>query len=557
MNREKSRLSSTETNVTQTASLPFADAPNQTKLFLEYQSNPLALLKYYPSAVSSAAQITTRIREVLDEYKTDRDALCGVLSEANSENEKALENIELLRQTDCVAVVTGQQAGLFTGALYTIYKALSAVKLAEDLRARGSKAVAVFWVATEDHDFEEVGKTEIVNRAGALVEIKNKPNDYEENLSVGNVRLDETINQTIAELFDNLPQTEFTGELKKIIETAYAAGANYGDAFARLLSALTKNYGLIILNPLDERLKKLAAPVYAEAVRKSGEIVSALIKRSEELQADDYHAQILIAPDYFPLFWQSEDGTRNQIKKMPEGNYKIRNVGKEFRLEELAEIAARQPERFSPSVVLRSVVQDYLLPTVCYFGGAAEVAYFAQSAEVYRILKRPATVVLHRQSFTIVESKHAKTLRKYDLQLKDLFAGSETILPQIVEKYLNRELADVFSEAETNINAELDRLARDLENFDPTLAENLTARRRKILYHIANLRGKFQRAQTRKDETVTRQIEAALNALAPHKNLQERALNVVPFLNAHGLNLIDWIYAAIDLDDKEHRIIYL
>ncbi len=557
MNREKSRLSPIERNVFQTASLPFADAPNQSKLFLQYQSNPLKLAKYYPSAVASTAQISERIPQVLAEYKTDRDALCDVLAEANAENEQALKHIRLLREKDCVAVVTGQQAGLFTGALYTIYKALSAVKLAEDLRACGAKAVPVFWVATEDHDFEEVCKTEILNRAGELTEIKNKPNDYEENLSVGNVRIDETIDETIKELFAALPHTEFTDEVRKIIETAYVSGANFGAAFARALSAITKKYGLIMLDPLDGRLKKLAAPVYAEAVKKSNEIVAALIDRSDDLTANGYHAQVLIAPDYFPLFWQAADGTRNQIKKTAEGNYKIKNVGEEFGLNELAEIAAREPERFSPSVVLRSVVQDYLLPTVCYFGGAAEVAYFAQSSEVYRILRRPAATIFHRQSFTIVEPRHAKTLRRYDLRLQDLFAGTETVLPRVVEKYLNRELAGVFYSVEKNINDELNRLAENLEKFDSTLAVNLQTRRRKILYHVESMRGKFHRAQAQRDETVTRQIEAAINALAPHKNLQERSLNITTFLNAYGLNLIDWIYAAIDLDDKEHRIIYL
>lgn len=557
VNQEKSRLSPTETSDLQTAGLPFADAPNQTKLFLEYQTDSLALLKYYPSAVASPAQISERIPEVLAEYKTDRDALCDCLEAANADNKAALTNINLLREKDCVAVVTGQQAGLFTGALYTIYKALSAVKSAEDLRARGFKAVPVFWVATEDHDFDEVRKTEIVNRGGELFKVDNKPDDYRENLSVGNVLLDETINRTIKELFDNLPRTEFTGETKNIIETAYAVDENYGGAFARLLSVLTKNYGLIILNPLDERLKKLAAPVYREAVKKSDEIVSALINRSEELKKDGYHAQVLITPDYFPLFWQAADGTRNQIKKTVEGNYKVKNIGKEFSLKELSEIAAREPERFSPSVVLRSVVQDYLLPTVCYFGGAAEVAYFAQSSEVYRILNRPATTVFHRQSFTIIESRHAKTLRKYDLRLKDLFAGKDSILPRVVEKYLNRELAETFSAVEENINEQLNILGENLADFDSTLSENLASRRRKIIYHVDSLRGKFHREQARKDETVTRQIESALHALAPHKNLQERALNITQFLNFYGMNIIDWIYAAIDLEDKEHRIIYL
>lgn len=548
-------------NRLQTKSLPFSDVPEQSKLFLDYLKNPLSLKKYYPSAVASHARISERIPEVLANYKTDRRLLCDVLEETNRENgagEKTLENLNLLRDGDCVAVVSGQQAGLFTGALYTIYKALSAVKLAECLRARGCKAVPVFWIAAEDHDFDEVSATEIIGRGGELFKLKNKPKDLKENTSVGYAELDDSICETIDELFAALPRTEFTGELKKIIAESWSVATNYGDAFARMLAKITGRYGLIMFNPLDERLKKLAAPVYAEAVKKSDEIVSALLKRGERLKEDGYHAQVLITPEYFPLFWQAEDKTRHAIKKNADKEtYKIKDYEREFSREELAEIAAREPHRFSPGVVLRAVVQDYLLPGVCYFGGAAEVAYFAQSSEVYRILKRPVTTIFHRQSFTIIEPKHAKTLKRYDLSLKDLFKGVEAILPQIVEKYLDTETARAFVEAEEKINAELNFLQQSLMIFDPTLAENLTNRRRKIVYHLENLRGKFHRARMRRDKVVARRIETALNAIVPNKHLQERSINVASFVNLYGLNLIDWIYDAIDLDDKQHRIIYL
>jgi len=546
--------------VLQTESLPFSEVPNQSKLFIDYQTNPIALKKYYPLAVESHAQISQRIPEVLANYKADRQMLCDVLEEMNRScraSEKTLENIKLLRDEDCVAVVTGQQAGLFTGPLYTIYKALSAVKMTECLIGRGYKAVPIFWIATEDHDFEEVSKTSVINSQGNLIEIKNEPKRCHENLPVGYVELDESIEPTIEELFKNLPHTEFTDELREFVEKTWASGVDYGDAFARLLTDFLGKYGLIVLCPLDARLKKLATPIYVEAIKKSDEIVSALRRRSEELEEAGYHAQVLVAEDYFPLFWQAKNGTRHALKKNESGTFKAKDIEREFTLVELAAKAAEEPQRFSPSVVLRSVVQDYLLPTVCYFGGAAEIAYFAQSAEVYRILERPVTPIFHRQSFTIIEPKHAKTLKKYDLELKDLFVGIENLLPQIVEQYLNQEMAQIFAEVDVNINAELNRLDRNLSRIEPTLAESLANRRRKIAYHISNLRTKFHNAQMRKDEVINRQIEMAFASLVPNKHLQERTLNVNSFINRHGLYLIDWIYQAIDLDDKEHRIIYL
>ena len=560
MNQETACHLSDENVFLKTETIPFSEIPHQSKLFIEYQNDPLTLKKYYPLAVENHAQIAQRIPEVLANYKADRQLLCDVLEEANRANgagEETLKNLKLLREADCVAVVSGQQAGLFTGPLYTIYKALSAVKMAQCLRGRGYKAVPVFWIATEDHDFEEVSKIEIINRDNELIKLKNEPKRCWENLPVGYVKLDNSIEETIEELFKELPHSEFTDELKKEVKETWSSGVDFGDAFARLFAHLTGKYGLIILCPLDERLKKLATPIYVEAIKKSQEIVSALIERSEELVNNGYHAQVLITPDYFPLFWQAKDRTRHALKKSANGTYKVKDAEREFTLEELAKIAAVEPQRFSPSVVLRSVVQDYLLPTICYFGGAAEIAYFAQSAEVYRILERPVTTILHRQSFTIVEPKHAKIMEKYDLKIKDLFAGIENVLPHIVENYLNRETARVFAEVEEKINIQLNHLDNNLAEIEPTLAESLANRRRKIIYHIGNLRNKYHKAQLQKDQIVHRQIESLFNALLPNKHLQERSLNILSYTDRYGFYLIDWIYNSIDLEDKGHRVIYL
>jgi bacillithiol synthase len=541
-------------------SLLFSEIPQQSRLFIEYQQNPLSLKRYYPNIVDSHTEISTKIPQVLENYKVDRNALCDVLFDANSGNgasDKTLENIELLRDDDCVAVVSGQQAGLFTGPLYTIYKALSAVKLTECLKGRGFKAVPVFWIATEDHDFLEVSKTHIVGKNGELVEVKNEPKRCYENLPVGYVKNDDSIKLTIDELFSHLPHTEFTDEIRELLETTWVSGVDYGDSFARMLTKIIGKFGIIMLCPLDERLKRIASPIYVEAIKKSDEIVSALRKRSDELVNEGYHAQVLINEDYFPLFYQAKDKTRHALKKTPQNTYKTKGIEREFTLIELAELAENEPHKFSPSVVLRSVVQDYLLPTICYFGGAAEIAYFAQSGEVYRILDRPITTIFHRQSFSIIESKQSKVLGKFNLTLKDLFIGKDSLIPQIVEKFLNTNTASIFGETEEIFTSQLDKLEKTLLQIEPTLAENSVRRRKKILFHITALRKKFHKAQIRKDETLNRQIDAAFVSLMPHNHLQERTLNITTLLNKHGSYFIDWIYQSIDLDDKGHRIISL
>lgn len=541
-------------------SLPFPEIPGTSKLFAAFQNDPASLTRYYPSGIGTHKESEARVEEVLSRHTADRSLLCDALEEMNRKfgaTEKTLANIELLRKADTVAVVTGQQAGLFTGPLYTIYKALSAVRAAECLSSRGFKAVPVFWIATEDHDFAEVSKTHVLDRNGELAELKNEPKRCYEDLPVGWVKLDESINETIDELFAALPATEFTTELRHLVETSWTQHDYYGDAFGKLLTALLGKYGVIMLCPLDSRLKQLAGPVYVEAIKRRDEIVDALRARSDQLVSDGFQAQVFIGEDYSPLFWQSRDGTRHSLKRTEAGTFRTKDGSGDFTIEEVIEMAQREPMHFSPSVVLRSVVQDHLLPTVCYFGGAAEVAYFAQSGEVYRLLGRPATPIIHRQSLTMIESRHRRTLERYGLKITDLFAGKDAVLSRIVDEHLNTGTAALIANVEEKINIELNRLDQDLAQIDPTLADNLATRRRKIIYHIGAIRNKFHHSQYRRDADLRRQIDSMFASLLPHEHLQERSLNVLYYTNRYGTGFIDWIYNALDLDDKSHRIVYL
>lgn len=536
----------------------FSELPGQSKLFLQYQNDPLSLKKYYPSAVSSHVEVSARISEIVDAHVVDRDQLCDVLEAQNRSfgaGVKTFESIELLRSKNTVAILTGQQAGLFTGPMYTIYKALSAIKLVECFRDRGIDAVAVFWAATEDHDFEEISKAFWLDAAGELLDVKLDAVKEFEGRSVGSIPIPASFE--VKKYFDALPATEFKDEVRKMLADVWKPGRVIGQAFCTHIQRLFAEYGLIVVDPLDLRLKKLVAPIYAEAVNGSEEIVSALVDRSRELETNGYQAQVLVTPDYFPLFYHTEDGVRHSVRQKSDGKYRIVDTKLEFTRQELAAIAAKEPQRFSPGVMLRPVVQDYLFPTACYFGGGAEIAYFAQNSKVYEILGRPVTPILHRQSFTVVEAKHARTLEKYDLVFADLFAGFENVLPKVVERFVNPTTARVFADAEENINLELNRLDQELSRIDPTLADNLATRRRKILYHIGALRKKFHRVQLEHDEIVNRQIRTLFASLLPDGQLQERKLNIASFMSRHGSYFIDWIYDSIDLDERGHRVLYL
>jgi len=556
MNQKSAR--SPEDKIFRQETLSYEKIPNQSRLFTDFQVDSKKAAVFYPEKNTPLVNFAG---QVLADYKIDRAALCENLRETNEfckAGPKTFENIERLREKDCLTIVTGQQAGLFSGAIYTIYKALSAARLAEDLRKQSIKAVPVFWIAEEDHDFNEVGKTFNLDKTGKLLKSENTPQSYRKNLPVGLVKLDETINQTIEDLFNNLPRTEYTDEIKTLILKTYRAGETYSTAFAKLIAEVFSDYGLIILTPLNKKLKKLCAPIFADAIEKSKEISSALLLRNKELTEKNYQPQVLVEKDFFPFFLQNEIGERKPLRRDAEnGKIKIQKSKKEFEMSELLEIARDAPENLSPNALMRPVVQDYLLPTLVYFGGAAEIAYFAQNSVIYKILNRPVTPIRHRANFTVIERRHARTFEKYEMDFTDLFAGREKISARIVEKYLNRNTARIFAEVEENINLQLDCLNRELIENEPPLAANLATRRRKILWHIGALRKKYHLAEIEKNEIARRRIENSFTALLPGNALQERTLSVVTFLNLCGGNFIEWIYEAIETDEVNHRILYL
>ena len=540
--------------------LPFAHIPHQSRLFLDYLDDPISLRRYYPNTVQLHHELAGRVEEVLASQKTDRASLCDALERMNSAwgaGSETRANIARLREADCVAVVSGQQAGLFTGPLYTIYKALSAVKLAGCLTQRGSPAVPVFWIATEDHDFAEVATAELIGCDCKLAQVTASSAMHKEGAPVGRVIIDQSINETLETLLKILPKTEFTPEVESLVRDTWQPGRSYSEAFARMLTGLLNRHGLILLDPLDARLKELAAPLYAEAARRAPVIADALVVRSRALEEDGYHAQVLASSDTFPLFLHKDDGSRHAVTRVENGLYKSKDGEEEYSAEALADWAAREPTRFSPNVTLRAVVQDYLLPTVAYFGGAAEIAYFAQSAEVYRLLDRPITPILPRASMTIVESRTGKTLERYNLELSDLFTGLESVLARVVEEHLGAETGQAFEHADQTFNSELDQLRGRLQQIDPTLADALETGRRKINYQLHGLRTRFHRAQMNRDDATRRQIERAFSCLYPEKTLQERRLNITSLVGRHGRYVTDWIYDAINLGSSDHQVVFL
>lgn len=506
--------------------IPFGSLPSTTTLFLDYVTGWSRVRSFYPQDYSlQSIAAFARQRPPLD--AAHREKLCAALAEQQKSWGGNAATVDQLAAGACV-VIGGQQPGLFTGPLYTILKAITIIKLARALAKAGVPAVPLFWIAAEDHDYEEVQWASVLDRDSVLQRISVDLSNSE-STPVGWLHFREDVVQAALQLFSSLPQSEFQPQVQGILEAGYKPGVSPVDAFARMMMKLFEGSGLIMANPLDAELKRLASPVINQAVRQNAEIRSAVLARGRALSEAGYHEQVKVGNGFTGLF--AYRGKSRQALKPGE-------LGTDAEL--------------SPNVLLRPVVQDALFPTAAYIGGPAEIAYLGQAAAVYEALGRPVPPVFPRISATVLEARIARPLKKYGMDFPDVFRGREFMKRKAVESVQGVEAFDALS---NRIESELESIRPVLNAVDPTLAGALDTSRQKMLYQVETLRTKFVNAEARRNETLERHLDAISNSIFPEKKFQERMINVTTFLVRYGVGFVRRLEEALNLDSREHQII--
>lgn len=537
-------------------SISFRDIPRTSRLFRDYLYDFEQVSEFYDAGGTSFEALVAHAARIAPQ-ESPRTRVTAILREQNlrvGATAATLSNIDRLAQSGSVAVVTGQQAGLFTGPLYTILKALTAVRLARQLEERGINAVPVFWIAAEDHDFDEVNHTELIDREGALRRIDYPATPGTEGQPVGSITIGASMEEKITQLAALLPESEFTPPLIESLAVSYRPGTGFAEAFARMMTRLIGHYGIVLIDPLDEGLKEIAGPIYSRALTRLPDFAANLVRQSAALELAGYHAQVHTGPEVVPLF-VLEEGRRRALILGDDGRVRLKAGSRSFDYGTISAQVEENPGLFSPNVTLRPIVQDYLLPTAAIIGGAAEIAYFAQLRPNYELLGRIAPLILPRASVTLVEKRHAKTMDRFNIGFTDLFEGGEALLRKVVEENLDNSTALLFDETERMFNDQLEKLRQSLQGIDPTLAESVRGGREKILYQVNNLRTRFVHSRGRRDDVTRHQIERLSTALYPHRNLQERELNICYFLARYGFGMIDQIHDAIDPEAHLHGLV--
>src|SRR5467141_3857840 len=507
--------------------LAFRQLPHQPKLFLEYLDHFEKVKSFYfhPPAMPAVTRSARKLG-----YPGERRAeVTSILRRQNIDlgaGAETLSNLDRLEES-AVAVVSGQQVGLFSGPAYSVYKALTAVQIAEELTRGGIPAVPVFWMATEDHDLDEIRHATWFEQ-GKLIRFE-LPLIAETGRPVGRIPLGAEVAPFVQEAA-GLLANQGSDLLAQYLVESYRPEETYGSAFGKLFARLFAQQGLILMDPLDIGLHKVASPLYQHALAERDALNKQLLQRGNDLDRAGFDVQVKVTSRSTLLFHLAA-GVR-QVIMANDGKFQASE--KTWAREELVQMTHKEPENFSPNALFRPVVQDYLLPTAAYIAGPAEISYFAQSEVVYRYLLGRMPVVLPRAGFTLIDAKANKLLRKYGLTVEDVWVGSQDLRHKMERQSVSSSLARNFDRSQKQIGKMLAQLGKQIDKLDPTLKGTVERARKRIEFQIDKLRRKAGRAQDQKTGLISTHEQYLESLPYPHKGPQERELCLLPFLARWG-----------------------
>jgi bacillithiol biosynthesis cysteine-adding enzyme BshC len=537
--------------------LPTADcysiavAPGLSRLFLDYCAGEAAARPFYAALPPDRRWQT---RPAVPAHWTE---LVQVLAEQNSAPSPAAQSALTALGQGAGVVVTGQQVGLFGGPLFTPFKAATALARAREASKAGRPHAGIFWLATEDHDFAEI--SHVVFPARRELRKLVYPHAPAVQRPVGGIVLDESINPLLDQAWELLGSSDAMDALA----AAYQPDRTFAQAFRDFYAKAFAAEGLLILDAGGRAIHKMGAPVLQAGIERADELHAALVDRNRELESAGYHAQVAVGAQNSLLFLIDErTGARVALKRTapsaqePDGLW---SAGKRsYSTAELVGILESEPERISPSALLRPVFQDFLLSTSAIVGGPAEVAYFAQSAVLYERILGRVTPALARFSATLVEPAIGELLSKHELTLEQVLAETPDSLAQLLAtRAMPSETRKKLASAGTALEAELTPLLEWMKAADEGLGRSAATAASKMRYQMNRLRRLAANFELQREAALGRNAEAINQSLFPGGALQERVHGAAYYLARYGFELTEEITAQAAQECPGHTVIGL
>lgn len=510
-----------------------------------------------PAADFYATRDIERAAAAVDRHKYDREKMVGILRKQNSlynASAKTFVNIDKLTDDRTLCVIAGQQAGLFGGPLLTLIKALAVVKAA-DLYSKqlDRPVIPVFWIAGDDHDFEEANHTFVLNRKGEPCRMAyESPPDRE--LPTAEIKFSDRdeLKRLRERLESCLGQTDFTDRLFELIDRAYTPADTMVSAFGRFMAGLTEETGLVFFSPGDAEAKAHAAPFFKQIVEKQIEMHDRLVARARQIEEAGYHIQVEKRDDATHLFYNHEG---RQPVSRENGSF---TVGEEkFTTDQLKALIDQHPERFSPDVMTRPVLQQYFLPVVSQKCGPAEIAYLAQLNPLFELFDLPAPYHKARATLTIVEARFEKQMKDHEITFEDLTGDIEQVINRVLAETFPAELEKDFNALRRTIERQFRTFREEALAFDPQLEKFGRQIQGKIDYNLKAFEGKVFSSHKKKSQQERDRLYRLHHALFTNRGFQERSLNITYFLSRYGMDLVPYLLERLDSEETDHQLISL
>jgi bacillithiol synthase len=505
---------------------------------------------------TSPSHMIEHIKEVRRRYQTRREDVVAVLRRSHARlgaSAATLENLDRLAQPTTFGVIGGQQPGLLTGPLYTVYKAVSIIKLAEDLRRRFPyEFVPLFWNASDDHDWAEVNHTYLLDGAGQLQRLEYPFEPQFEGWPVGEIPLGRGALAVIQRLTEILADQGFTEEVKTLLLESAEVSSTFGEWFSRLMLSLFHQHGLIMVEPGLTDLKRLAIPLFEQAIEAPLVPSQLANDTGDDLEARGYRRQLHKDPTLCSFFVR-EHGRREAVR-YAKGVFRLGS--QTYTKAELKAILQDSPERFSPNALLRPIMSEFLFPTAAFVGGAGELNYFAQTRRIYEYFDVPMPVPHLRLGCTLIDRPTARILEKYHLSPLTLRDPDRTLTEWI------RARADIASPAlwqslREQVYRPFTELKGKVRAVDPTLETSLEGTLNYMLFRLGKFEKKLLRQLKKAEHLTATQLRRAAATLFPGSGPQERTLNSMSYLSRYGMDMVESLGQVVPESYGKHYMVEL
>jgi len=514
-------------------------------------------IDFFPSHFSNPDDYLKQINR-LNEIDFDRDSLCDVLIDQNQNfgaGDNTFGNIKKLRREDAFVVIGGQQNGLFLGPLYALYKALTVIKLSKKLSNQTSKKIVpVFWIASDDHDFAEINHIHLPDSDAVIQKIVYNYSKLEDKLPVSDIPISSEIENIFNSIKNLLPETEFSTQLFEIISNSYLKNESFPNAFGKLMQVLLKKFGIILVDPSDKRLKKIAVPLFRREIEDRSPISSAVIEQSNIIKKQGFSTQLNLHDNILNIFYHNP---QRETIIISDEKFEIKNSNVSFSENVLLEKVENNPEKFSPNAAMRPLYQDTIFPTLAFVLGPSELAYFAQLRQAYEDMKIPIPIAYPRISITLIEPKAERLLKKYQLSIEDIYLNKDKILDIILKRDIPDSLFSNIDQNKKQVEESWMKLSNEISCFDSNMIKPAEIAANKSLSQFDFLHKKLMQSARKKDEVVRSQVTKLLNLVYPLSKPQERVYNILPYYVRFGEQFIDTVYSQMDVFNHNHQIISL